>query len=81
MSEVSGRDFGRVEGKLDLVLANLVAHAADDTAWHQQIDARLQKLESGHSFHRGRNSIFAAIGGIFAGGIGAILGRYFPGVP
>ena len=49
MVNVSARDFGRLEGKVDALLTQTA-----------QIDARLRRLEEGHDRAAGRRSIVSA---------------------
>ena len=71
MAEVSGRDFGRLESKVDQALEMLRAHKGT----HEKLEARVGKLETGHSYAAGRTSVIGTIAGAFAGVIGGFLGR------
>ena len=60
MVNVSPRDFGRLEGKVDALLAQLSDHSDEDRQWHAQIDARLRRLEENHAHTAGRRSLVSA---------------------
>ena len=54
------RDFGRLEGKVDSLLTQLTNHSDEDRRWHEQIDARLRRLEENHANAAGRRSLVSA---------------------
>jgi hypothetical protein len=53
--------LGRVEGKLDQVLAKIDDHVVDDRAKHGELFGRIGKLERGKAYWMG---IAAAVGGV-----------------
>lgn len=72
MSEtVTGRDFGRLEGKVDAVLIGLTTIAAD----HKKLEERVRAAEAAQSYSTGRASVFGLIAGFFSSLALSLFGR------
>ena len=67
--EVSGRDFGRVEGKLDQLAEMIREHAREVRNSHEKIENRLTDLENARNQSIGRHSVLATIAGLISGGV------------
>lgn len=73
VEEFSGRDFGRLEGKLDQQSDMLRDHAKEVRSSFEKIEHRLNELESARDQSIGRHSVLATIAGLLSGGFSSWL--------
>ena len=75
MTEFTGRDFGRLESKVDMLIQQLRDHADDDRTRLDAIDTKLATLKSSHDYSSGRNAVIAFLVSAFTAAGGGWLAR------